>query len=160
MDTTRNHQTASAILDRQSDDFQMHTSESAKGRSNSTQSQQAEEIKKYLAQVDSMSKMLDSKFKIPGTKIRFGYDSLLGLIPVVGDTLSLSISGYIVYIAWKVKARKRVIVRMIGNLIRDYIVGLVPLVGDLLDIANKANLRNARLLAQELERLHPAQTQA
>ena len=112
---------------------------------------EAHQLEQQLARVDRLSKLLDSQFTIPGTKIKLGYDAILGLIPVVGDTVSMTISFYIIYIARQCGLKKRVIAKMLGNIMKDYLIGLVPLVGDYLDIASRANLKNAKLLADNLE---------
>ena len=44
---------------------------------------------KYL---DSMSDLLDSRFRIPGTDIRFGLDALVGLVPYAGDLVTFGFS--------------------------------------------------------------------
>ncbi|WP_425597376.1 DUF4112 domain-containing protein [Thalassobaculum salexigens] len=38
------------------------------------------------AKVERLSTWLDTKFRIPGTNIRFGADAVAGVIPGVGDT--------------------------------------------------------------------------
>ncbi|MEM1306396.1 MAG: DUF4112 domain-containing protein, partial [Pseudomonadota bacterium] len=42
-----------------------------------------------LEKLESLARWMDSAFRIPGTGIRFGLDSLTGLIPGVGDTAAL-----------------------------------------------------------------------
>ena len=49
-----------------------------------------------LKWVDNMSRLLDSKFRIPGTEQRFGVDFVLGLVPFAGDLVSLGMSGVLV----------------------------------------------------------------
>jgi len=110
------------------------------------------QLESRISEVDKLSQLLDNKFTVPGTKIGFGYDSILGLVPVVGDTISLGISTYILGIAYNCGVRKRTLVRMGGNMAYDYVIGLIPLVGDLLDVANKSNLKNAKILKSALER--------
>ena len=110
------------------------------------------DIDSKIEHIQKLSHLLDDKYTIPGTKIGFGYDTILGLIPVVGDTLSLSVSLYILNEARLCGVRKRTITRMLGNIGYDYVIGLIPLVGDILDIASKSNLKNANLLIEQLER--------
>ncbi|MEL7220511.1 MAG: DUF4112 domain-containing protein, partial [Bacteroidota bacterium] len=38
-----------------------------------------------LKWLDTATQLLDNRFRIPGTEIRFGFDSLIGLIPGIGD---------------------------------------------------------------------------
>jgi hypothetical protein len=104
-----------------------------------------------LARIDRLADLLDSRFRIPGTGIRFGLDGLLGLVPGIGDTLVLLPSAWLVWRGWHLGVPRRDLARMAANTGTDYVIGLVPIVGDLFDIAFKANLRNARLLRRALE---------
>ncbi len=47
---------------------------------------------------------------------------------------------------------KKAQVKMVRNLVLDTAVGSIPLVGDFFDIGWKANLRNIRILQEDL---HP-----
>ena len=104
-----------------------------------------------IERLDRLAKLLDSRFRIPGTSIRFGLDGLLGVVPVVGDTLVLLPSAWMVWRGWRLGVPRRHLVRMAANTGVDYAVGLVPVAGDLFDDTFKANLRNARILRQALE---------
>lgn len=97
-----------------------------------------------------LATLLDSQFAIPGTNIRFGLDGLLGLIPGIGDTIALGLALVIVAEAVSRGVRKGVIAHMLFNVGLDWLVGLIPLLGDVFDVAFKANLRNLRLLENEL----------
>jgi hypothetical protein len=100
----------------------------------------------------TLARLLDSRFRIPGTKIRFGVDALLGLVPVVGDSISLVLSCLIVLEAVSRGVSRGVLMRMLANVGVDWLIGLVPLVGDVFDVWFKANLRNLVLLERELAR--------
>ncbi len=80
-----------------------------------------------LAKLDRLSTMLDSRYRIPGKPIRFGLDSLLGLIPGVGDLASLGPSAYLICRAHQMGASKRTIGRMAANTGLDFFIGAVPL---------------------------------
>ena len=110
------------------------------------------DLDQKIEHIRKLSHLLDDKFTIPGTKIGFGYDTILGLIPVVGDTLSMGVSFYILNEARQCGVPKRTMARMLGHIGYDYVIGLVPFVGDFLDIASKSNLKNANLLIEQLER--------
>lgn len=99
-----------------------------------------------LKRLDQYADVLDSRFQVPGTRMRFGLDGLIGLVPVVGDVFSLGLSLYLVAEALRIQAPASVVRRMVRNVGLDFLVGLVPVVGDALDFAFKANLRNAALL--------------
>ena len=91
---------------------------------------------------------MDAQFSIPNTKIRFGLDGIIGLIPGVGDLFSLGISGYLISSAMKNGASRFVVARMVLNSGVDAIIGAIPILGDIFDVAFKANMRNVRLLQQ------------
>lgn len=103
-----------------------------------------------LDKLDRFSTLLDSRFRIPGTPIRFGWDSIIGLIPGAGDLVSLGPSAYLIYKGYALGARKRTIVRMTANSGLDFIVGTVPILGDVFDLVFKANNRNFALLRKDL----------
>lgn len=109
-----------------------------------------DEYSARLARINKLADLLDSKFVIPGTHIRFGWDGIIGLIPVIGDTLTLLPQLYLLYEAWRTKVGVWTIIRMLANVLIDWLVGAIPVVGDLFDVAFKSNLRNARLVAQRI----------
>ena len=103
-----------------------------------------------LEQIDRLAGLLDTRLRIPFTPFRVGLDGMLGILPGVGDTLTLLPSAYIIARGWQLGARKRTLVKMMATSATDYLIGLVPLVGDLLDIGYKGNVRNAATLRREM----------
>lgn len=95
---------------------------------------------------------MDSRFRIPGTRIRFGLDSIVGLVPGVGDGLSLIPAAYIVGQAARLGVSKTVLARMVANIVLDSLLGSIPLIGDLFDVGFKANRKNIELLRQSLSK--------
>lgn len=104
-------------------------------------------------QLEALAGWLDSRFVLPGTGIRFGYDGLLGLVPGIGDIATALLSAVLIADAWKARARKRIIVKMAANLSFDLLIGAVPIVGDLWDFGFKSNRRNIALLRGERRRM-------
>ena len=102
------------------------------------------------ASLRSLARLLDTAVGIPGTNIRFGLDSLIGLVPGLGDFAGAAMSGYIVLASARLGAPTPVLVRMVANVAIDAAVGTVPLLGDLFDVGWKANTKNAALLDQHL----------
>lgn len=98
--------------------------------------------------LEEVVKVLDDRFRIPGTRIRFGLDVLIGLVPWLGDAVSLAISGMLVLVMARHGASGMVVLRMLGNVTIDYLVGAIPLLGDLFDLSYRANRRNLRLLKE------------
>lgn len=92
--------------------------------------------------------LLDAEFGVG--KFRIGLDPLIGVLPVAGDTLALTLSSYIVLTAFKFNAPVGVKFRMVFNLMLDYLVGSIPILGDIFDVAYKANVRNIKLLENHL----------
>lgn len=101
--------------------------------------------------------LLDSKFRIPGTDIRFGIDPIIGLIPGIGDWIGGLASLYFLVYAAILEARIPVLLRMLLNILLDVVIGTVPLLGEIFDVSWKANLRNAELLEEHIQ--NPEQTE-
>jgi hypothetical protein len=89
---------------------------------------------------------LDTIFEIPGIRLKFGIDALLGLLPGVGDTASALASVYILQAASKHGVPRVTLARMTLNIGVDLLVGALPVVGDLFDVYWKANKKNVQLL--------------
>lgn len=90
--------------------------------------------------------LLDSAFRVPGTRIRFGLDAIVGLIPGLGDLSAPIFAAVLLATGFRMRLPAIVQARMVFNAGLDMLIGLVPLVGDLVDVAWKANLRNLALL--------------
>jgi len=101
------------------------------------------EIEKSL---DQLAFYLDDLFKIPGVGWRFGLDALIGLIPNVGDTLTVLPAFYILLAGVRYGVPKITLLRMALNLGLDYLVGSIPFIGDAFDFVWKANDQNMRLI--------------
>jgi hypothetical protein len=98
------------------------------------------------ADLEFLASILDDRFRIPGTNIRFGLDPLLGLVPGIGDLIGGALSSYLIWRAHKLGVSKFTLLRMAGNTLLDTVVGSVPVIGDILDIQFRANRRNLELL--------------
>jgi hypothetical protein len=105
-----------------------------------------------MARLDALARLLDVAFIVPGTKIRYGIDGLIGLIPVVGDLITTAISLWLVREARALGAPWHVTARMLGNVALDGVVGIVPIVGDAFDVMFRANIRNMRLLRRWMDK--------
>jgi hypothetical protein len=92
---------------------------------------------------------LDDRFEIPGTRIRFGLDAIIGWIPGIGDALAAVASLFIVFAAWKRGAARITVLRMMLNLAIEDTLGAIPIMGDVAHIAWKANRRNYNLLIRD-----------
>lgn len=103
-----------------------------------------------LARARTLTRLLDTAVRVPGTGIRFGLDPILGLVPGLGDLAGAALAGYMVLLAGRAGASTTTIVRMIANVAIDAVGGTVPLLGDAFDVAFKANTRNLALLERSL----------
>ena len=99
-----------------------------------------------FARIDALGTLLDVAFVVPGTRIRFGIDALVGLVPGIGDIITTALSLYIVSEAYSLGAPRHVIARMLANVALDGAIGAVPLLGDAFDVVWRANRRNIALL--------------
>ena len=99
-----------------------------------------------LARLDRFSYWTDSNFRVPFTQFRFGLSPLIGLVPVLGDFVGLLLSLYVLHEARKVKASRGVQLRMVRNMLVEFVGGLLPIIGDAFDAIFKANTRNTELL--------------
>ena len=90
--------------------------------------------------------LLDSRFVIPGTRIRFGIDPIVSLVPVVGELASPAFAMMLLVQGIRQGVPKVVLVRMLFNALIDAIIGAVPVAGSVADIFWRANNRNLALL--------------
>ncbi len=101
--------------------------------------------------LDYVAALLDDIFRIPGTKIRFGLDALIGWVPGIGDAMTGVASFLIVFASWRRGAKAVTLVRMIANVLLETAIGAIPVAGDVFHVVWKANRRNYRLLIREKE---------
>jgi hypothetical protein len=99
-----------------------------------------------LAGLRRLSHLLDSVFRIPGTRVRFGWDPITGLLPVVGDVTSPLFCALVLIQAYRLRIPKVVQLRMVMNALIDFALGSVPFAGTIFDVYWKANNRNMQLL--------------
>jgi hypothetical protein len=92
------------------------------------------------------ARLFDSAFRIPGTRITFGLDPILGLVPGIGDLASPVLAIFMVWHAAKLRVPKVVLARMVLNALIDALVGVIPVVGDLFDFGWKSTAWNLALL--------------
>lgn len=102
-----------------------------------------------------LADVFDTALRVPGTRLRFGADALVGLVPVAGDVVGAAFGLYGVWTAWRVGAPAAVLARMVANVAADLLLGLVPAVGDVADFLFPAHARNRRLLEAWLSRPGP-----
>ena len=110
------------------------------------------EVEAALARLNMVARTMDSLFAIPGTRLRLGVDSVIGLVPVAGDMISGIVSSYLIWEARQLGAPRWLIARMIANTLLDTTIGAIPLVGDAFDLMFRANMKNMALLRRHMEK--------
>ena len=106
--------------------------------------------------LEAMEGVLERLFVIPGINRPIGLDSIVGLIPVIGDIVTASMGAWLVWEARNLGMSKFHLARMAGNIGVDTLVGAVPLVGDLFDFAFRSNTRNLKIVKRYLDKHHPS----
>ena len=105
--------------------------------------------------VEALEKLLERAFQIPGTKIPFGLDSIIGLVPVLGDLITAAMGAYIVWEARNLGMSKWQLIRMTANVGIDTAIGAIPIVGDAFDLVWRSNTKNLRIIKKHLDKHHP-----
>lgn len=106
----------------------------------------SQSVPKHLLRAQKIANMTDTAIKIPFTGIRFGLDSIIGLIPGIGDAVMLGASGYIIILAARLGVPKSLRAVMLRNCLIDFALGLIPFAGDIVDVFFQANKKNVRII--------------
>ena len=109
------------------------------------------EISRRLRRLKSLAILMDTAIRIPGTGIRLGADSVLGLIPLIGDAGGALVGLVIVNEARRLGVPKHKMAKMLVNIGVDAAVGSVPLLGDVFDIYFKSHQRNVQIILDHFE---------
>lgn len=110
--------------------------------------------------VETMERLLERLFVIPGVKQPVGLDAILDLVPVVGDIAGAALGAYIVWEAKNLGMSKWQMARMLGNVGINWLLGLlsvVPVVGVIPDLLFRSNTYNLRIIKRHLDK-HYAET--
>lgn len=106
--------------------------------------------------IEAMEQLLERSFRIPGVNFPVGLDSVVGLVPVIGDFVTAAMGAYIVWEARNLGLPKWKLWRMVGNIAFDTAIGAVPLAGDAFDLLFRSNTRNLRIVKKHLDKHHPS----
>ncbi|GLR57318.1 MULTISPECIES: DUF4112 domain-containing protein [Rhizobium] len=93
-----------------------------------------------------IARMMDTAVRLPVIGVRIGADSILGLIPAVGDIAGSLIGLFIIDEARRLGVPTHKLARMAVNLGIDAAGGTVPLIGDLFDVYFKSHRRNVGII--------------
>jgi hypothetical protein len=105
--------------------------------------------------VEAMEKVLERAFVIPGINRPIGIDSIVGLIPVVGDIVTALMGAYIVWEARNLGMSKLQLTRMAANVGIDTALGAIPFAGDVFDFFWRSNSKNLKIIRKHLDKHHP-----
>ncbi len=122
-------------------------------RSTGAFADRAERLRR-LRRLSGIARLMDTAIRIPGTGIRFGADSVFGLIPVIGDASGALVGLYIVNEARRLGVPPAKLAQMLGNIAADSILGSVPLAGDIFDLFFKSHRRNVQMILDHFG-VHP-----
>src|SRR5215510_14728483 len=90
--------------------------------------------------------IMDDFLRVPGTKLRFGLDPIIGLLPGIGDVTSAMVSAIAFVHAARRGVPKLLLTRMAMNILINELVGITPRLGDAFSFWFKSNVRNYELL--------------
>jgi len=108
---------------------------------------------KVLTKVKRRAYRLDmSLFSCCG--IRFGWSSVIGIVPAIGDVLDAFMAIMVLRTCQQVEGGLPADVKskMYFNIVLDFALGIIPLIGDLADAVFRANTRNAIVLEAYLRK--------
>lgn len=110
-------------------------------------SEREDAVSRLRSWAERIVTLLDDRFRIPGTDVRFGLDPIIGILfPGIGDAVTGTGSIGLLALALRRGVPRVVLWRMILNIVVDMIFGSLPVVGDVFDVAFKANRRNLELI--------------
>lgn len=104
-----------------------------------------------LKWVEHIAYLLDDKFRIPGTKFRFGLDPIMNLIPIAGDISGFLVGSVLVWVMARHGVSRKVLILMVVNICIDALIGAIPFAGQVFDFYYKSNSRNIKLLKEHYE---------
>jgi hypothetical protein len=106
-------------------------------------------VSKLRKWAEHLVTLLDDRFRIPGTDVRFGLDPIIGILfPGIGDAVTGVGSIGLLALALRRGVPRVVLSRMILNILVDVLAGALPIVGDIFDVAYKSNRRNLELIRE------------
>lgn len=105
-------------------------------------------VRTHEQQVENLAHLLDDVFRLGNSRLRFGFDPLIGFLPVIGDCLVTAGGAAILLRARQLGVPFPVLLRMAYNLSVNGLVGAIPLFGDLYSFQYKCHAKNAALMVR------------
>ena len=95
--------------------------------------------------------LLDSRYRVPGTNIRFGLDPLFSLVPGLGELATPVFTAALLAQVFRQRVPRMIVLRMLTNSLVDVVLGAIPIAGTIGDVFFRANLRNLALLERHAD---------
>jgi hypothetical protein len=105
--------------------------------------------------LEAMEQLLERAFVVPGTGFRVGLDSIVGLVPVLGDLITAAMGAWLVWEGRNLGMSRFHLWRMAGNVGVDTAIGMIPFAGDAFDFLFRSNTRNLKIIKRWLDKHHP-----
>ncbi|MBU2980142.1 DUF4112 domain-containing protein [Alteromonas sp. C1M14] len=99
-----------------------------------------------LLKAQKWANVLDTAVKLPVIPFRIGLDSIVGLLPGLGDGLMLLAGLRIVMLGKSLGMPKALVSAMVRNALLDFAIGFIPVFGDIADFFFKSNQKNVRIM--------------
>ncbi|WP_294392170.1 DUF4112 domain-containing protein [uncultured Sphingomonas sp.] len=106
--------------------------------------------------IETMERLLERAFVLPGTNRPVGLDVVLDLLPVAGSVVGAALGSWMVWEARNLGMSRWQMARMMGNVGFDALLGAIPWIGAVPDFFFRSNTRNLRIIRRHLDRHHPA----
>lgn len=106
-----------------------------------------------LDRASMIASFMDDKFSLFNGRVRFGWDSVLSLVPAVGAWVGLVLGGYVIVESRYSGVPWRVTRKMLLNQLIDGVISSIPIVGWFFDWWWKSHRRNAKLLVNALQEI-------
>jgi hypothetical protein len=106
--------------------------------------------------IETMERLLERMFVVPGINQPIGLDVMLDAVPVVGDLIGAALGTWMVWEARNLGMSKWQMARMMGNVGFDTLLGSIPFVGAIPDFFFRSNSRNLKIIKRHLDRHHPS----
>lgn len=98
---------------------------------------------------------MDEAVRVPGTRMRFGLDAALGVVPGIGDAIAGLLSTWIIIGALRHRVPIVRVARMVLYVALDITIGSVPILGDVFDFVFEENVINLNALLRYRDRSRP-----
>jgi hypothetical protein len=105
----------------------------------------AERFHAAEARIGRVTHVLDELVAIPGTRQRVGLDPIIGVIPVIGDSVAAVVGAWVIAEAARFGIPRIVLARMILNMLVDLAIGSIPIIGVVFDVVSRSNSANLAL---------------